>query len=389
MKNVWRSIVICAVLLGITVGFAVWRFRKKEEERPSSDKLIARISPPAPSRQSETPNAVPEQKAVKPSRALVSDPVLTPILEDLTKGWEQLGNGLTGEALLARQRRYAAEAVSKLGGSDELLKFLDFLKEKGANDLRDWVIKTAAGDLFTGEHASASRDWLRTVDDAKLREALCYQAGERFTGPGLKEFIASFELDDHCQSAVITGYCKVVAKNDPDLAMKTFFDLKPPKMDASGLTMIYTDLPPTSDFVKLASKLPEDSKTLARTARTALLQSWATAKPEEAAQYVLSNTTLASPMQMGTVVGTWAKTSPDAAAKWVSSLSAGTYRDEGTAALAGCFSKTDPVKAWQHASQVGDFQKRVDTATVVFKDWERIDHNGATAAWNTLFNAGQ
>lgn len=390
MNNV-KFIVSLGIFLTIgIIVFGIWDLRKESESDDARHtSRISRVAPPTAGPKPAATVAQSTPQPTKPRRSLISDPVRAPILADLKGRWDQVGAGLKGEALLAKQREFATEALSKLGGSDELLQFLDFLKEKGANDLRDWVIKTGSADLFSGEKAAAARSWLRTVDDAKLREALCFKAGERFTGPGLKEFIASFEPDDHCQSAVLTGYCKVVARNDPDAAMKTFFDLKAPKMDASGLTMIYTDLPPTSDFVKLASKLPEDSKTLARTARTALLQSWATAKPEEAAQYVLSNTTLASPMQMGTVVGTWAKTAPDEATKWVNSLSAGTYKDEGTAALAGVFSKSDIGKAWQYASQVGDFQKRVDTATVVFKEWERIDHNGATAAWNTLFNAGQ
>lgn len=378
------------LILTTFAGSVIFVFRRKEAQEQKSSQLASPINaPPATTRKTHPLSSVPEPKPAKAPRPLVSDPVRSPILEEMKGRWDQVGAGLKGEALLAKQREFATEALAKLGGSDELLKFLDFLKEKGANDLRDWVIKTGSADLFTGEKAAAARNWLKTVDDAKLREALCFKAGENFSGPGLKEFVASFEPDDHCESAVLTGFCRALAKSDPDSAMKTFFEMKTPRMDASGLTMIYTDLPPGSDFVKLASKLPEDSKTLARTARTALLQSWATARPEEAAQYVLSNTTLASPIQMGAVVGTWAKSSPDEATKWVNSLSAGTYRDEGTAALAGHFSKTDPVKAWQYASQVGDFQKRVDTATVVFKDWEKIDHNGATAAWNTLFNAGQ
>lgn len=385
-----RVIIIAFSLVVGSLTFIFWSQRSNELEGAQSLKAPAdQIAVQTVGRKPLPSKAVPDPKPAKAPRPLMSDPVRTPILEDLKGRWDQVGTGLRGEALLAKQKEFATEAIAKLGASDELLKFLDFLGEKGANDLKAWVIKTASGDLFTGEKASAARSWLKTVDDAKLREALCFKAGEKFTGPGLKEFVASFAPDDHCESAVLTGFCRVLAKTDPDSAMKTFFEMKTPRMDASGLTMIYTDLPADSDFVKLASKLPEDSKTLAKTARTALLQSWATARPEEAAQYVLSNTTLASPIQMGAVVGTWAKSSPEEASRWVNSLSAGTYRDEGTAALAGHFSKTDPGKAWQYASQVGDFQKRVDTATVVFKDWERIDHNGATAAWNTLFNAGQ
>ena len=54
-------------------------------------------------------------------------------------------------------------------------------------------------------------------------------------------------------------------------------------------------------------------------------------------------------------------------------------------ALAKFWCATDIAKAWQFAGQVGDFKKRVDTATVVFKEWEKTDKTAATAAWVALF----
>ncbi len=332
----------------------------------------------SPSRSRQAPGTTPKQ--AKPE-----NPVLNKTLEDLARRWDETAKRARGEALLPKQRELAKEAVAKLGGSDELLQFLNFLSEKGAGDMREWIIREGVAELFSGANAKQARGWLATVEERKLREQLCYVAGQNFSGLGLKEFISSFHPDDHCESAVLTGYCCAQAKNDPGGAVKSFLELRPPNVDMSGLAQIMAVLPPTAEFAKLSSTLPDDSKTLARNARTALLQSWASAKPEDAAQYVIANSKLAFPEQMGIVTQIWAKTSPDAASAWIEALSPGKPRDEGTAGLARHLSAADPVRAWDCASKVGDFNKRVETATAVFKEWEKTDREAATKAWVALF----
>ena len=192
MKDL-KIIVGAVIFLVVCIaGFVFWNMQKEGKADGARHRTIAsQVAPPSPSHKPLPFKSVPDPKPAKTPRPLVSDPVRAPILEDLKGRWDQVGSGLKGEALLAKQKEFAAEAIAKLGASDELLKFLDFLGEKGANDLKAWVIKTASGDLFTGEKASAARSWLKTVDDAKLREALCFKAGEKFTGPGLKEFVAA------------------------------------------------------------------------------------------------------------------------------------------------------------------------------------------------------
>ena len=381
MLHLGRFNYIAAASLVMAGGSYLWlRFGVATNTSAPSTEEIGELASLQPSPPTKGVYRKVPQKMVMPA-----DPVKVPILEDLARRWDEAAKDFMGEKLLERHKELTMEAVAKLGPSDELLRFLEFLAEKGAGDMRDWIIESGMAGLFTGPTAKAARDWLHTVEDQKLREKLCFHAGENYVGLGLKEYLASFEPDDHCQSAVLSGYCCHQAKTDPDGAVKAFFDLRPPKVDVSGLAQIMAVLPPTANFAKLSTILPDDSKSLARNARTALLQSWSACRPQEAAQYVIANTKLAAPAQMATVLTVWAATAPDAAANWVDSLSAGLPRDEGIAALAKFWCPTDIAKAWQFAGQVGDFKKRVDTATVVFKEWEKTDKTAATAAWVALF----
>ncbi|HEY1119963.1 MAG TPA: hypothetical protein VGE67_00120, partial [Haloferula sp.] len=224
-----------------------------------------------------------------------------------------------------------------------------------------------------------------SVPDPKVREDLCYLAGKYFTGPGLKEFITSFHPNAECQSAVLTGYCRNLVLSDPSGAVDTFVKMRPSNVNFAGIVTIMNALPPGTDFPAVSATLPDDSKSIAKRSRAALLTSWAAVRPEEAAQYVISNSSLASPDQMGVVIGKWAATSPDDASVWIEALSPGKPRDEGASALARHWMTTDPHKAWELSGKIGDFDKRLETATAVFKAWEKTDREAATRSWTEMF----
>ena len=371
-----------AVASGILVGASVihWLRPVQSNGQPAeagnpTPAKTAHSSPPA-TKSSERPSQPKPSKQAPAPRA--------DVLSDLVRRWDELAKDSKGEALLAKQHALAMEAV-KLGGSAELLRFLKFLGEKGAGDLRNRIIGEVGAEIFSGANAKEAREWLVTLDDPKLREKLCYLAGKDLPRAGLKDYIAAFQPDDHSESAVLVGYCRELAKTDPEGAVKTFVELRPSNVTYDGYAEIMAALPPTANFAKLSADLPDDSKALAKKARTALLQTWSATQPEDAAQYVLANSNLAFPEQMAVVVEKWANQSPAAATEWIGELSPGKPHDEGTAALARHWTATDPVKAWEFAGNVGDFKKRVETATVVFKEWEKTDHAAATSAWTALF----
>ncbi|MGC4014578.1 MAG: hypothetical protein QM755_08710 [Luteolibacter sp.] len=316
------------------------------------------------------------------------DPVRGKALRDISHRWESLAaNGSTGEELMAQQKLLASEAIATLGPSDEFLKFLDFLEKKRANDIRDWVIKTGAAELFIGEKASSAREWVVTLSNRQLRESFAALAGSAFKGTDaeMKTYLTSFGSDDHGQSATLVGYCSRLAQSDPDGALATFRALKPPKVEMGGIAGVMAAMPPTADFVKISGTFPDDSKSLAKEARSSLLRAWASSDPKAAAQYVLSNSKVAFPAQMAVVVDTWADKDSGAAAAWLGALSAGACKDEGEAALVRHWNPRDPSKAWQYVGQVGDWDRRVAMATLVFNEWKKADEAAATQAWINLF----
>ena len=229
-----------------------------------------------------------------------------------------------------------ATAMAELGGSDEFLEFLDFLTEQGSDDLREWVLQEGARELFSGGKAQAAREWLLTIEDGKLKERLCQRAGEAFAGTGFEDYLDALQpAGIHCQSALLTGYCKTLAMTDPEGAQRRFKELCVPRRVAySGMPEVMSVVPPTADFLKLASFVGADDKTLAKATRTAVLRSWASVDPAAAAEYVLANTPFVHADQMAVVVAQWAQTAPAAAAEWLANAPAGTPRDEGMAALA-------------------------------------------------------
>lgn len=303
--------------------------------------------------------------------------------------WENLAGQSKGQETLAKQKELALALIPKLGGSDELLKLLDFLTERGSGDLRKEILEKHLGVIFTGPGAGDAREWLLTVEDEKLREQLSRIAGETFSGVGFKDYFDQMRQygSHNSQAALLTGYCVSLAKSDPEGAVRVYKELGyPQKIDNTGMADVMASFPPGTNFLKFATEIREDSMTLARRSRSALLQNWAGVKPEEAAQYVLANSaTSVNPDQMGVVVGTWAKQSPDAALGWLNKAPVGKARDEGMAALARQSTASTPSRAMDYAGQISDFDKRVATATQVFKEWEKTDRPAATAAWLKLF----
>lgn len=321
--------------------------------------------------------------------ARIEKPEAEQALGKFASDWENVTGQNKGQDTLAKQRDLALAVLPKLGGSDELMKFLDYLTERGAGDLRKELIEKHLGVIFTGPHAGDAREWLLTVEDEKMREQLSRVAGQAFSGVGFKDYFEQMgqEGGHHSQAALLSGYCTTLASSDPEAGVKVYKDLGyPKKIDNTGLADVYAAMPPNTDFVKFAAEIKGDSMTLAKRSRSALLRNWAGVNPQDAAQYVLSNgNSGVAPDQMAQVVSVWAGTSPESAGSWLAKAPEGKAKDEGTAALASHWAGFDPVKAWEFASKVGDFNKRVETATTVFHEWEKTDKAAATNAWVALF----
>jgi hypothetical protein len=166
-------------------------------------------------------------------------------------------------------------------------RFMEFLKEKGAGDTLDWLATAGLVTAFSGPRAGEARAWLAELRDAKLAEKIAFQAGRGYGGAdldGFRNYLYGFG-DIHVQSALLAGYCAGMAPSDPEGAVRTFFDLKPPKVDFTGLRRVMLALPPGSPFAKISAKLPGDDMPLARRARRAFLDAWARADPVRAAQF--------------------------------------------------------------------------------------------------------
>jgi hypothetical protein len=277
--------------------------------------------------------------------------------------------------------------MAELVGSDEFLEFLDFLTEQGAGDLREWVLQDGARMLFSGGNANAAREWLKTVEDGRLKERLCQRAGEAFEGADFEDYLDALNpAGGNCQAALLTGYCKSMAMSAPEEAQRVFKELcVPRRISYSGLPEVMSVVPPTSNFVRLASFVGADDKRLAKATRSSVLRSWAGAHPAEAAQYVLDNASQVHPDQMAVVVARWAGTAPAVAAEWLRTAAAGEPRDEGMAALARHWMGEEPAEAWRFVEEVEDLDKCAEVASAVFDEWVEKDRDAAEAAWIELF----
>jgi hypothetical protein len=76
-------------------------------------------------------------------------------LQAIFTRWDEAKRDLSGQALLDARREIAKDAMMQLGGSDGLLKFLEFLKKEGQGDLREWVTTEGIKDLFASPEKGA------------------------------------------------------------------------------------------------------------------------------------------------------------------------------------------------------------------------------------------
>ncbi|BCU77684.1 hypothetical protein [Luteolibacter sp. LG18] len=347
------------------------------------------VKPLVPNRSGSTAERTggsrPAGSRIKLARPELSDARRLKMLDDIALHWDENTRDFKGEELDQKQQDLVREAVQKLGASEEMLGFLQFLKEKGlsVSKTADLLIGGEMPGVFSGVLGKDAREWLLGVKDARLKQTLSFSAGVGYTGGGLKEFIDALG-DIHCQSAVLSGYCRTLARTEPENAVKVFMDLRPAKVDFTAMASIVREAPPTADFGKISGMFPDDAKG-ARNIRTSLMQSWAAVSPVEAGQYVMANTKLAGPSQIGTVVDVWVGSSPEGASAWVGSLPAGPYRDEGNASLAKATGASDPVLGWAYVTRIEDPQKRKDAATKVFASWDKSDHAAAAQAWSEMF----
>ena len=139
-------------------------------------------------------------------------------------------------------------------------------------------------------------------------------------------------------------------------------------------------------WFRLSTATRDDSLTLAKVSRPALLENWSGVAAADAAQYVMDHPAEVHADQMAVVVGKWAESAPEEAREWLGQAPAGEARDEGLAALAGYWlGRGEAVEAWSCAALVGDAQRRVKVATEVFVAWEKTDRAAAEKAWEGLF----
>ena len=297
-------------------------------------------------------DATPESsRKTSPRSAPPRDPSRAQLVYRLTGEWDGLSKELSGEELLAKQREMALRAVGELGAGPELLEFLDYLTERGAGDVREWVLNEGTEGLFSGAGAAEARAWLLTVEDEGLRKRFLKQAGEEWVGPGFQAYLTQWDHFHGGQSQLLTGYCMTLAKSDPMAALKAFKELGTmKKINYETLDQVILQSPPTADFLQMATFFGDDGKTLAKTSRTAVLTKWAEASPKDAAQYVIGNTQTVHADQMAVVAAGWARKSVSEATQWLNALSPGLPRDHGMRGLAGHFTGSDPARAFSFAT---------------------------------------
>jgi hypothetical protein len=304
----------------------------------------------------------------------------------LSAEWDGLPKEFSGEELLKKQKEFSLRAVGELGAGPELLEFLDYLRERGAGDVREWVLAEGIEGLFSGAGAAEARAWLLTVEDETLRKRFLRQAGEEWAGAGFLGYMDQWDHFHGGQAELLTGYCATLAKSDPMAAFKAFKEMGTiKKINYETLDQVIMQSPPTADFLKMATFFGEDNKTLAKTSRRAVLTKWAETNPKEAGQYVIGNTQTVHADQMEVVAAGWARKSVSEATQWLNALSPGLPRDHGMRGLAGHFKEQDPARAFSFATAVGDFDLKVKTATEVFEAWEVTDRAAAEAAWLKAF----
>ena len=337
-------------------------------------------------------SAGPERKAASLSERLArrrelrdataGDP--SAALQEVFARWDEAKLNLSGQLLLEARREIAADAVMDLGGTDALLKFLDFLTKEGQGDLREWVIMDGMKELFESpEKSPAARQWLLGIEDLKLQSSLCFGAARGFKGPGFKEYVDALE-SIHSQTRLLGGYFSEMAKTNPEGAVQAYFKTRPGKVDFTSLKHVMAAVPAGSDFVRISGMVPGDGPTLATEARKALLGAWAASAPQEAADYILSNSKLVKPFQLEPVIGAWMTNDPAAATAWVEGLDPGEHRDIAMASQSKELIAGDPAQAWSIAMAIPDTARREAAMKAVHREWMKVDPKTADAAWKTM-----
>ena len=376
-RNMTKSLM--AVIAIVTVG-AGWLFFSGKDD-PSSDDASASSSS---SGGSKRPASLTERLARDKQARESESSEGSAALQAVYARWDEAKRGLTGQALLDAREGIAKDAVMQLGGSDALLKFLDFLKKEGQGDLREWVITEGVKDLFAStDKGPAAQEWLRGLQDAKVQESLCFAAGQGFKGPGFKEYLDSF-TSIHSQSRLLGGYFSEMAKTNPEGAIQAYFKAKPAKVDFTSLKHVMAAVPAGSDYTKIAGMVPGDSQSLAKSARKALLGTWAVSAPAEAGDYILSNKGKVHADQLGTVIEVWMANDPGGARHWVEGLEEGEHRDIAMASLSRQMMPSDPAQAWTVAMAIPDTKRREEAMEAVHQEWMKKDPKAADAAWKTM-----
>lgn len=371
---------------------ALFQCEQKRESPAVTSAPPSTQSPPIPNTQEkkkpQAPTPPPPTKPVplviEPSAELQREFVA------FVNSWNEMPSQFSGKELVAKQRDLAYEAIGKLAGGAELTQFLQFLKNKGAVDLHNEIVERGMEPFFRGEKAAALRDWVLSVQDFKMKEQLMLQLGAAFDGSDLKEFferVGNSPNGHNCQCRLMTGYCSTIAKTDPLEAVRLYGEYCHPKrITNAGLAKVMEHVPPTADFVAIAAGTAPDSAGLSKNTRRSLLNNWSQHKPAEAAQYVMTNTSVVHADQMAVVMGQWAQKAPVEAETWLAQWEPSPHRDQGSLTLSQQWLKQrNPARAFQSAVQIGDFDLRVKTATAVFQEWEKVDRPSAEKAWLVVF----
>jgi hypothetical protein len=325
----------------------------------------------------------PKPEVIPPS------PTLQKELRDYVNRWNELPSQTTGKDLIAKQRELAYEAVGKLSGGAELTQFLQFLKNKGAADLHKELVEGGLMEHFQGEKGEAMRNWVLSVEDFALKEQLMLQAGMAYDGKDLAAFferIGTYPNGHNSQCRFMTGYCSMMAKTDPLGAIKFYGEMcHPKKITNHGLEKVMEYVQPNADYLAIATVIKEDNAGLSKNTRRSLLNNWSQHKPAEAAQYVMSNTSVVHADQMAVVMKQWAQQDPEQAAAWIAGWDGSEHKDQGCLILAQTLKLAKPADAFVMASHISNFELKVKTATEAFNEWAKIDRKAAEAAWVEVF----
>jgi hypothetical protein len=369
-KNISSKFIDLLILIGLSGSSCDSDSRNREVRNENSG-----------SARSSSGNGVIEPDRIDP-RVRSSSTEKQNQLKDLTSEWDRISHDFSGEELGVKQRELSRVAVRELGAGPELVMFLEYLQERGAGDVREWLLNDGLDGLFAGTDAEAARRWLLVVEDEELRTGFLRQAGEEWTGPGFKDYFNQWDWLHHGQAQLLTGYCASLAKSDALGAMRLFKELCIPKrISYDTLDQVILNAPPDSKFLEMAGFFDEDDRPLAKTSRRAVLAKWAETSPKDAAQYVIGNTATVHADQMEVVVTQWARKSVPEATQWLNALSAGLQRDHGMRGLAEHLAESDPARAFVLATMVGDVDLKLKTATEVFQEWAKTDRAAAEAAW--------